>query len=563
LSVAYLVSMKFPLRFAASLTLFSLFAFFEADAQIIFDSPDMEEVWDRADKDGQFLGKYLTGVVLEDEFNFFEVASIQVLANGLTQWELDLSASDAKGLSVYFSDFHIPVGGELFLESPEGAFETVFQEGPVDSSENNDHGRWVSGDIPGDVVKVVYRQSSSIVGDARLGIMGLGYYFRGVTRGGGSDPCEVDVMCPEGDSWQCERDAAVKLTITQNGGLYVCSGAMVNNTDLDCRQLLLTAFHCADGVSESEWAYLKVKFNYEYLDCGGTTSVNSHNRTGVIELSNSDDSASQGFSGSDFLIVEVEDPIISTWNPFYAGFNATGVTGHSGVGIHHPAGDRKKISNYTSPLISTYVGAPGSHWRVVWVPTETDHGVTEGGSSGSPIFDENHHIVGTLSSGASACSVGGAGGGTGPNQPDYYGKMSYHWNGSNPISELDKLKYFLDPSSSGQQILYGSYVGEGDQPCANFGACDETEIAGEILESEGWSMSPNPAIDMLIISMPTGAALSELRIYDAQGRLIDTIMPVVLSESLSLDVSSLSRGLHYLTVRTTDGTSSTHKLVVE
>ncbi len=561
--MAYLVSMKISLRFVASLTLFSLFSFFEADAQIIFDIPDLEEVWDRADKEGQFLGKYLTGVVLEDEFDFFEMASVEVLSNGLTQWELSLAASDAKGLSVYFNDFHIPVGGKLFLETPEGAFETIFQEGPVDASENNDHGRWVSGDIPGDVVKVVYRQSSSIVGEARLGIMGVGYYFRGVTRGGSSDPCEVDVMCPEGDSWQCERDAAVRLTITQNGGIYFCSGAMVNNTDKDCRQLLLTAFHCADAVSTSEWAYFKVRFNFEYLECGGTISVNSHNRTGVIELSNSDDSSTQGFSGSDFLIVEVEDPIISTWNAFYAGFNATGVTGHSGVGIHHPAGDRKKISNYTSPLISTYVGAPGSHWRVTWVPTETDHGVTEGGSSGSPIFDENHHIVGTLSSGASACSVGGAGGGTGPDQPDYYGKMSYHWNGSNPIVELDKLKYFLDPSGSGQQILYGSYVGEGDQPCANFGACDETDIAGEILESEGWSMSPNPAIEVLMISMPTGAALSDLRIYDAQGRIVRTIRPAVANESFSLDVSSLSPGLHYITVRTIDGTSSTQKLVVE
>jgi hypothetical protein len=561
--VAYLAIMQIPLHFATTLTLFSLFSFFEAKAQITFDSPDLEEVWDRADKEGQFLGKYLTGVVLENEMNFFDEASIEVLANGLTQWELDLFVQEAKGLSVYFNDFHIPVGGELFLESLEGAFETVFQEGPVDASENNDHGRWVSSDIPGEVVKIVYRQASSVVGEARLGIMGVGYYFRGVTRGGGSDPCEVDVMCPEGDSWQCERDAAVRLTITQGGGIYFCSGAMVNNTDLDCRQLLLTAFHCADAVSVSEWAYFKVRFNYEYLDCGGTTSVNSHNRTGVIELTNSDDSSNQGFSGSDFLLVEVEDHITSTWNPFYSGFNATGVTGHSGVGIHHPAGDRKKISNYTNPLISTYVGAPGSHWRVIWVPTETDHGVTEGGSSGSPIFDENHHIVGTLSSGASACSIGGAGGGTGPSQPDYYGKISYHWNGSNPIAELDKLKYFLNPSGSGQEILYGSYVGEGDQPCGNFGACDDTGIAGEILENKGWSMSPNPAFDAVQITMPSGAPLSELRLYDAQGRLVDTFIPSVSNKVVSIDLSSLSSGLHYITVRTTDGTSSTQKLIIE
>ena len=86
--MAYLVSMKISLRFVASLTLFSLFSFFEADAQIIFDIPDLEEVWDRADKEGQFLGKYLTGVVLEDEFDFFEMASVEDHVQHLTDMGL-------------------------------------------------------------------------------------------------------------------------------------------------------------------------------------------------------------------------------------------------------------------------------------------------------------------------------------------------------------------------------------------------------------------------------------------------------------------------------------------
>ena len=199
---------------------------------------------------------------------------------------------------------------------------------------------------------------------------------------------------------------------------------------------------------------------------------------------------------------------------------------------------------------------------VYWVSTETNHGVTEGGSSGSPIYNQNHHIVGTLSSGASACVNGGAGPGTGPYAPDYYGKMSYHWDGNNPIPEQDKLKYFLDPENTGQETLHGSYVGTGDTPCGGFGACDDTEVSGTILEGMGWTISPNPAANNALITMPHGAPLSEIRIYDASGRLVESITPGEV-EYYTLDVSEMSSGLHYLTVRTTDGTSSTQKLIVE
>ncbi|PCJ81277.1 MAG: hypothetical protein COA49_06075 [Bacteroidetes bacterium] len=554
--------MKTFLNYSLFLAFICILFTVEAKAQnVTVSPPNTSEVFERIDKEGQLNGRDMVGVIIEAEMDFFELADSELLPNGITEWVLNIESANASGLCVYFNDFHIPVGGKLFFESEEGAFLSIYQEGPVSSIENNDHGRWASGDIPGDVIKIIYRQSSSTVGNARLGIMGIGYFVTGVSRG--SDDCEVDIMCPEGDSWQCEKDAVVRLRITQDGGIFYCSGAMVNNTDLDCRQLLLSAFHCANSVSSDEWAFFKVRYNYEYTECGGTVSINSHSRTGVISLTNSDDATSQGFNGSDFLLLEVEDPIPANWNPFYAGFDASGETGHSGVGIHHPAGDRKKISHYTSNLTSYSIGGAGSHWRVFWTATETNHGVTEGGSSGSPIFSENHQILGTLSSGLSACAVGSAGNGTGPTQPDFYGKMSYHWDGPNPISASQKLNVFLDPSGSGQDIVYGSYVGEGEFPCGGFGACSALDVGGIALETKGFSISPNPASNVVLVSMPKSAQLSELRIYDAQGRIIDTIIPAFLDESYSLDVSGLSKGLHYITVRTIDGTSSTLKLVIE
>ena len=48
--------------------------------------------------------------------------------------------------------------------------------------------------------------------------------------------------------------------------------------------------------------------------------------------------------------------------------------------------------------------------------TSNGHGVTEGGSSGSPIFNQSKRIVGQLSGGSSTCNS--------PNYSDLYGKMS-------------------------------------------------------------------------------------------------------------------------------------------
>jgi hypothetical protein len=72
--------------------------------------------------------------------------------------------------------------------------------------------------------------------------------------------------------------------------------------------------------------------------------------------------------------------------------------------------------------------------------------VTEGGSSGSPIFDANHHIIGQLHGGASACGAASL--------SDEYGKFSYSWEPALSDS-TNQLKYWLDPTNSGVQFNNG------------------------------------------------------------------------------------------------------------
>ncbi|MFM8964344.1 MAG: T9SS type A sorting domain-containing protein, partial [Sphingomonadales bacterium] len=83
-----------------------------------------------------------------------------------------------------------------------------------------------------------------------------------------------------------------------------------------------------------------------------------------------------------------------------------------------------------------------STWTVEWDRNTT----TEGGSSGSPLFDQNHRIIGQLWGGGASCQNLSA--------PDYYGRVSNSWApaGSNSTNQL---KFWLDPSNSGAAFIDG------------------------------------------------------------------------------------------------------------
>lgn len=534
----------------------------DAQGQIVLNAPEFDKVLQEVERRMDDEGRDMVGIVLPMDVDFMAEAEMSVEGNHRV-WRMMVKAKDALANCLYFDDFYLPPGAELNFSTPKGRFAEQWEGAPVTSLENNAHHRWCNDEVPGDEVLVELMVPRGVTEPARLHAEGLGYFVRGnrfpapfdfANDRGGSDACQVDVNCPEGDSWACEKDGVVKLRVTQGGGIFLCSGSMVNNTAKDCRQLMLTSLHCADEVDDDEWPYFKVQFNYEFSECGGTSSVNSHTRTGVIHLTDSDDMVNGQIQGSDFLLVEVEDPIDTSWTPFFAGWDASGNPGHGGVGIHHPSGDRKKISTYGGTLTTSSGYAPGAHWKVYWTATETNHGVTEGGSSGSPIFSENHHIVGTLSGGSSFCSA--------PYAPDLYGKMNRHWD-VNGLPDTLQLSSFLDPLGTGQLALNGSYKhvdASGAIHCDVMGACEATLVEESFLN--GLAVLPNPSAGRVRVALPEGFALDHVDVYDSMGRLHQTLNAQGMGRAMDLDLMSMGPGMVYVTVHTRDGWSTTRRVVL-
>ncbi len=427
------------------------------------------------------------------------------LPNGDRVWRLRLVSPGALATELYFSQFRLPDNALLHVYNANG----TQLMGGFSAYNNRADGTFTTGLIAGEASIVEYYEPAAVAGMGSVRVSGVGHAYRDVDEATASGPCEVDVNCSEGDGWEAQRDAVVRISILDQGQSFWCSGSLVNNLQQDCKPYFLTALHCGDGTSASDLNLWKFYFNYEKTGCGSGASFANHFVVGAIKRGSSNDGG--GDQGSDFLLLEGNtDSIPMDYEPFWAGWDASGSGSSGGKCIHHPDGDRKKISTYAGSLVSsTWGGVPGTHWRTSWVATANGHGVTEGGSSGSPLFNSNKRIVGTLTGGASCCTANGCGPGTSITSPDYYGKMSYHWT-SNPGPTSMRLKNFLDPQSTGTLVLEGSY-----DPCGMYVGVHQ--VSPEALRLD---VRPNPADGEVLITTPGSLAMMGLEVRDMSGRAI-------------------------------------------
>ena len=245
----------------------------------------------------------------------------------------------------------------------------------------------------------------------------------------------MNVNCPDGLPWTPQRNSAVMLVSGSSG---FCSGALINNTQNDGKPYVLTANHCYSN--PANWIF---RFNWQSTTCSNpAASPSFQSLSGAVLRSRR--------TPSDFCLVEITGGLVNgtvplDYNPYFAGWDNSGTIPTTTVSIHHPSGDIKKIAFDDNPAtISQAMGSTeaNSTWTVQWDRNTT----TEGGSSGSPLFDQNRRIIGQLWGGGASCQNLTA--------PDYYGRVSSSWQptGSNSTNQL---KFWLDPSSSGAAFIDG------------------------------------------------------------------------------------------------------------
>jgi hypothetical protein len=184
-------------------------------------------------------------------------------------------------------------------------------------------------------------------------------------------------------------------------------------------------------------------FDYESPTCDGDSGSMSQYISGASLKAN--------WSTSDFCLLELDETPSPSYSPYYAGWYNLDVAATSAATIHHASGDVKKISlsDPDSSAVSMDYGvqvevAWGDHWGVYW-----DNSMTEGGSSGAALFNEDHRVVGQLHGGNSNCQYIDAD--EGPHITSYFGKLFDSWDGTGRTS-TNRLVNWLDPDDDTDEL---------------------------------------------------------------------------------------------------------------
>ena len=374
----------------------------------------------KAGKDKPFRYGKVHGVQLTPENS----GDWQILDNGDRIWTLMIRSQKAYSLSIICNLYELNPGAAFFIYSSDhkqiiGSF----------TFENNIVTRYFSTvPLPGSEI-ILELDVNSGVEYGKLGVSGVVHDYKNVLGFGTSGACNVNINCPDGANWQDDKRSVVKYIAGGN----ICTGALINNTAQDGKPYLLTANHCVSTADAAAGGVFW--FNYESPEC--VALVNPSHQS----LSSSSLIATGG--SLDFTLLELSTTPPENFHVYYAGWNRGTTPATNTVCIHHPDGDIKKITfDNDPPVIGNYGGGyiTNSHWNIIaW-----DKGTTEAGSSGAPLFDQNHRIIGNLTGGYADCSY---------NFDDYFNRFDMSWS---YFSQTNKqLKVWLDPLNTGTTTLDG------------------------------------------------------------------------------------------------------------
>ena len=404
-------------------------------------------------------------------YTFKNAGIWQSLENGDRIWQMDVKCDNAYGLAFMIRNVHIPAGAYLDVYSKTGK-HIISRITQKDASIKGDI---LAGPVAGTEIILEYYEPANVKGQGNLEIFNVqrmykNYFPESVSASpnrdfGDSWDCNVNLECFEEDNFDDAERSVMRIIMSTEQGMVYCSGALVNNSAQDMIPYVLTAFHCVSELTPM-YDFYRFDFNFTSPFCvsPGQAPV-SQSLTGCAKIA--------GFADSDFELLRIFSSIPTSYNAYFAGWNRTqDYRPDTTTLIHHPVGDVKKISQEHSRVVifnatiewdNDLVTSPRSHYRGF-----LDLGAYQGGSSGSPLFDNEGLVIGQLHGGDAACD----------NAKAYSGRFSNSWTGGG--SSATRLRDWLDP------INAGNLVQSGFDP-ANSGISNAS-VSGRVLDVNGGPM---------------------------------------------------------------------------
>jgi lysyl endopeptidase len=391
-------------------------------------------------------------------------------------WQLRIRSSGAYSLNLIFDQYRLPENARLFLISEN----TGEIKGAYTSDNNSEKHLFAIEPVEGDDLLVQYEEPVGVPFRGELQIAKVAHDYVGIATKdhrplGISGTCNVNANCDFANGTENIRDGVCRIIIA---GTELCTGTMVNNTALDGAPYVLTANHCIKNETQAQSSIFL--FNYESPYCASIDGDVSHSLSGS--------SLKASFDSLDFTLVRLNNVPPVNYRPYLVGWNHKNIAPSSSICIHHPLGDIKKISiDNDAAVTSKFIS--GYHPKGFWNVQQWEYGVTEQGSSGSPLFDQSKQLIGSLTGGSASCP---------PGLPtnDYFEKFALAWDYRDESSK--QLKTWLDPINSGVEKLDGMSLNSGKTLCSpvtNFKDSDTHSIIkiSSGLTNKGYCSGTNSA----------------------------------------------------------------------
>lgn len=316
-------------------------------------------------------------------------AGVASLEDGGLAWTMEVQSGGARSVRLHVSRCELPPGATLVVYDAADPREAY---GPFTGAGPGDRASFWTPTVSGERVRAELRVPPAAAGaPIRFAIDSVVHDYRdpGALPAASPGPkssgsCEIDVQCDSSFGSNAAHGVA-RMSFVSGGGSYYCSGSLLNDNDASTSTpWFLTANHCIS--SEAEANSLDLAWDYYAPFCGGSApSLSSVPRTlGATLVVTS--------STTDVTLLRLTGNVPSG-RTMLGWTSSTPSVGTAIYGVHHPSADVMKVS------YGSITGLQQSFHDVVWTS-----GVTEGGSSGSPLLNASQQVLGQLWGGSSSCS---------------------------------------------------------------------------------------------------------------------------------------------------------------
>ena len=401
---------------------------------------------------------YICATAIPAQIKFSDFSLVEILPNNDKVYRLLIKSPGALGMMLMFENFKLDKGAKLWIYNKEKThFAGMYSE--KDNYQTN--GEFLSSEVLGNEVIVEYLEPSQMH-TVDFSITKVYHYFRGLKSGNGngfdsSGSCMVNAACPEGAIKSAARAATCRIRVTGPSFSGFCSGTLISNTSGDGTPYIISANHCSAKSSLSDLINWEFDFLFESPSCNNPPiepSALTYKGCTAPAYSGTDN----GENSSDFLLLKLNSNLLTSTHDFtFLGWDRSDNNYENTVCYHHPKGDIKKVSTssgFTSK-VSYGNNVPNTHLALTWTPTAKGYSVTEEGSSGSGLVNNDGLLVGTLTGGSASCdNLSGV---------DMYGRFFVHWDKFGTANDR-RLKPWLDPGNTGATIskslkLSGAIIG--------------------------------------------------------------------------------------------------------